>query len=88
MDFYGLLRMAEKVSVGSLEFFLDATFPDTTPLPLARDVVPSNICLPMAFPRSYVRTMQPILQFAHNMCKKTVTPYRPLSITSFSSKLE
>ena len=45
MDFYGLLRIAEEVSVGSLEFFLDATFPDTTPLPLARDVVPSNICL-------------------------------------------
>ena len=25
-------------------------------------VVPSNICLPTAFPRSYVRKMQPILQ--------------------------
>ena len=25
-------------------------------------VVSSNICLPAAFPRSYVRTMQPILQ--------------------------
>jgi hypothetical protein len=43
MDFYGLLRKTEKMSVGSLEFFLDATFPDTTPLLLARDIVPSNI---------------------------------------------
>ena len=36
--------------------------------------VPSNICLPAAFPRSYFRIMQPILQHARNIIRKLATP--------------
>ena len=35
-----------------------------------KNVVSSNICLPTAFPRSYVRSMQPILQSARTIYKK------------------
>ena len=48
--------------------------------------VPSEALL---HPRSYCHPMQPMLQIlAHNIYKKTAAPYHPLSITSFSSKLE
>ena len=39
-------------------------------------------------PRSYVRKMQTILQFARNYLQKRFTPYHPIFIISFSSKLE
>lgn len=38
-------------------------------------VVPSNICLPTAFPRSYVRIMQPILQPLTLLIRKSASPY-------------
>ena len=41
-----------------------------------------------AFPRSYVRTMQPILQFARKYFTNRFTPCHPLSNTSLSSELE
>ena len=37
-------------------------------------VVPSNICLPTAFPRSYVRIMQPILQILTIFIRKSASP--------------
>ena len=40
------------------------------------------------FPRSYVRKMQTILQSARNYLQKRFTPYHPIFIISFSSKLE
>ena len=42
-------------------------------------VVPSNICLPTAFPRSYVRIMQPILQRRSKIFIK-------IGYTSFTSR--
>ena len=50
---------------------LVATFAKCSPYfsSLERFVVPSNICLPAAFPRSYVRKMQPILQLARTFLK-------------------
>ncbi len=47
--------------------------------------VPSEALL---HPRSYVRKMQTILQFARNHLQKRFTPYHPLFIISFSSELE
>ena len=70
--------------------FLACTFCFSTKKGKHFFVVPSNICLGSyyQFPRSYVRSMQTILQFARIFLKKRFTPYHPLSNTSLSSELE
>ena len=50
-------------------------------------VVPSNICLPAAFPRSYVRIMQPILQRRSKLFIKSATPLSPPATHLLVSKL-
>ena len=49
--------------------------------------LPSNICLPTAFPRSYFRIMQPILQFAHIISKTVNTSLLYYSTCSVVSTL-